>query len=110
MTKLDLYRNMQLPENKSRKLKERLRHFARDHYALDLLDKLFILDPSKRANSEDALDHDFFWTDPMPAEHLNETLSKLRSSNFDMFSGRNNNRRYNSHVSGTANISHSKVF
>lgn len=110
VTKLDLYRNMQLPDNKVRKIKERLRHFARDSHALDLLDKLFILDPSKRANSEDALDHDFFWTDPMPAENLTETLSKLRTSNFDMFSGRNHHKRYNSHAPGASNISHSKVF
>ena len=99
---------MSLPENKNRKVKERLRLFARDSQALDLLDKLFILDPSKRINSEDALDHDFFWTDPMPSEDLLESLSKLRSSNFDMFSGRNQHRRH--HAGSTNNISHSKVF
>lgn len=42
--------------------------------ALDLLDKLLTLDPSKRIDSSSALDHDFFWTDPMPGD-----LSKMLS-------------------------------
>ena len=42
--------------------------------ALDLLDKLLTLDPSKRVDSSSALDHDFFWTDPMPGD-----LSKMLS-------------------------------
>ena len=34
----------------------------------DLLDKLLVLDPEVRLTADEALDHDWFWTDPMPAE------------------------------------------
>ena len=39
-----------------------------DAIAFDLVDKLLVLDPSKRLSASDALDHDYFWTDPMPCE------------------------------------------
>lgn len=40
----------------------------KDTFACDLLDKLLTLDPSKRVDADEALNHDFFWTDPMPCE------------------------------------------
>eukprot|EP00301_Raphidiophrys_heterophryoidea_P004354 c1189_g1_i1.p1 GENE.c1189_g1_i1~~c1189_g1_i1.p1 ORF type:complete len:454 (+),score=106.12 c1189_g1_i1:67-1428(+) len=35
--------------------------------ALDLLDKFLTLDPLKRISAHEALDHEYFWTDPLPA-------------------------------------------
>ncbi|CAG8549033.1 2321_t:CDS:10 [Ambispora leptoticha] len=36
--------------------------------AADLLDKLLVLNPAKRLTAFGALDHDYFWTDPMPSD------------------------------------------
>lgn len=34
----------------------------------DLLDKLLVYDPDTRLTADQALDHDWFWSDPLPAE------------------------------------------
>jgi serine/threonine protein kinase len=34
----------------------------------DLLDKLLICNPKERFTATQALDHDYFWTDPLPAD------------------------------------------
>ena len=49
-------------------VKDRLKPYVRDQYAIDLLDKLLCLDPRQRLNADDSLNHDFFYTDPMPAD------------------------------------------
>ena len=38
-----------------------------DPIAKDLLRKLLHMDPTKRLSADDALDHEYFWTDPRPA-------------------------------------------
>merc|ERR1719502_918047 len=35
--------------------------------AKDLLRQLLMMDPSKRLSADDALDHEYFWSDPVPA-------------------------------------------
>ena len=87
--KLELYRKLQLPQDQNRKVKDRLRYFVKDPCALDLLDKLLILNPKKRLDSDKSLNHDFFWTDPLPAD-LAPALATLRSS---MFALHTSNRR-----------------
>lgn len=51
--------------------------------ACDLLDKLLTLDPEKRLDADTALDHDFFWNDPMPCD-LSKVMSQLCSSNYEL--------------------------
>lgn len=59
----------------------------KDQCACDLLDKLLVLDPSKRADSDTALNHDFFWTDPMPCD-LSKMLSQHSQSMFELLAPR----------------------
>jgi len=41
---------------------------ALEPMAKDLLRKLLAMDPSKRISAKDALDHDYFWTHPLPTK------------------------------------------
>jgi len=34
----------------------------------DLLDKLLVCNPRERITAAQALEHDYFWTDPLPAD------------------------------------------
>lgn len=69
-------------EFKCSQVKERLKPYVKDPYACDLLDKLLVLDPSKRYDSDSALNHDFFWTDPMPCD-LSKMLAQHTQSMFE---------------------------
>ena len=57
----------------------------KDPYAFALLEQLLVLDPSQRLRAGTALDHDFFWTDPMPTK-LTELMVKFTSSMFEYLS------------------------
>uniref|UniRef100_T1IY59 Protein kinase domain-containing protein n=1 Tax=Strigamia maritima TaxID=126957 RepID=T1IY59_STRMM len=85
--KLELYNKLELPKGQKRKVKERLKAYVKDQFALDLLDKLLILDPKKRVDSDSALNHDFFWTDPMPGD-LARMLSTHTQSMFEFLAPR----------------------
>jgi cyclin-dependent kinase 9 len=79
---LELYTKMELPKGQKRKVCERLRAYVRDQFALNLLDRLLVLDPRQRIDADNALNHDFFWTEPMPAD-LGKMLSQHTSSMFE---------------------------
>lgn len=79
---LELYTKLELPKDQKRKVKERLKAYVRDQYALDLLDKLLALDPKQRLDADNALNHDFFWTEPMPFD-LTKMLSQHNTSMFE---------------------------
>ena len=81
VARLDLFEKLYLPQGERRKIKDRMSTHVSDPLALDLLDKLLTLDPSRRINANDALDHDFFWVEPMPGD-LGKVMSRINRSMF----------------------------
>merc|ERR1712107_687939 len=79
---LDLYSKMEVPKIQKRRVKERLKPDVKDQWAVDLLDRLLTLNPSARIDSDTALNHDFFWSDPMP-QSLEKMLSQHTQSMFE---------------------------
>lgn len=79
---LELYAKMELPMGHKRKVKDRLKAYVQNPYGCDLLDKLLQLDPNGRIDADTALNHDFFWTDPMPSD-LSKMLSNHLQSMFE---------------------------
>lgn len=59
-----------------------MKPYVKDAAGCDLLDKLMILDPSKRFDADSALNHDFFWQDPMPCD-LGKMLAQHSQSMFE---------------------------
>ncbi|KAL8219212.1 UNVERIFIED_CONTAM: P-TEFb-associated cyclin-dependent protein kinase Cdk9 [Gekko kuhli] len=80
--KYKLYQKLELPKLQKRKVKDCLRAYVKDQYALDLIDKLLVLDPAQRIDSDNTLNHDFFWSDPMPSD-LKNMLSAHNQSMFE---------------------------
>jgi len=79
---LDLFSKLEIPRGVKRRVKERLKPYVKDAFACDLIDKLLSLDPTKRLDADNALNHDFFWTDPMPIS-LDRMLSNHGQSMFE---------------------------
>ncbi|KAI8140552.1 kinase-like domain-containing protein [Fennellomyces sp. T-0311] len=77
-------------ESTQRRVKE---EFARvDPLAVELLDKLLVLDHSKRLTAVEALNHDYFYTNPPPAKP--SELPKYEASHeYDRRRVRSSNRR-----------------
>ncbi|KMT08218.1 hypothetical protein BVRB_6g142360 [Beta vulgaris subsp. vulgaris] len=76
VTKLPWYDNFKPNRPLKRRLREHLRHL--DRHALDLLEKMLILDPAQRISTTDALDSEYFWTEPVPCDP--KSLPKYESS------------------------------
>jgi len=80
---MDLFSKMEIPKGTKRRVKERLKPYVKDAYGCDLIDKLLSLDPTQRPDADSALNHDFFWTDPMPCS-LERMLSTHTTSMFEL--------------------------
>ncbi|XP_059308110.1 cyclin-dependent kinase C-1 isoform X3 [Lycium ferocissimum] len=66
VSKIPWYSKFKPARPMKRRVREVFRHF--DRHALDLLDKMLNLDPSQRICAKDALDGEYFWTDPLPCD------------------------------------------
>uniref|UniRef100_A0A2K6U5D4 Protein kinase domain-containing protein n=1 Tax=Saimiri boliviensis boliviensis TaxID=39432 RepID=A0A2K6U5D4_SAIBB len=75
--KYELYDKLKLVKGQKRKVKDRLKAYV----PLDLIDKLLVLDPAQRIDSDDALNHNF-WSDPMLSD-LKGTFSIHLTSMFE---------------------------
>jgi cyclin-dependent kinase 9 len=85
---LELYNKLDISHhNQKRRVKERLKPYVRDAHAVDLLDKLLCLNPARRLDANSALDHEFFWSDPMP-QSLEGMLSQHTQSMFEFLAPR----------------------
>ncbi|XP_021752771.1 cyclin-dependent kinase C-1-like [Chenopodium quinoa] len=76
VSKIRWYNNFKPARPMRRRLREVLRHF--DSHALDLLDKMLILDPSKRISAKDALAAEYFQMEPLPCDP--KSLPKYEAS------------------------------
>ncbi|XP_031789506.1 cyclin-dependent kinase 9-like isoform X2 [Nasonia vitripennis] len=87
VNKLPLFKVVKLPQHCDRKICKLLRPRINNDKALDLLDKLLILDPKKRIDANDALDHEFLWTNPLPCD-LSPLMRQYDRSNFSIIYNR----------------------
>ncbi|KAF0988043.1 hypothetical protein HZS_5041 [Henneguya salminicola] len=76
VNKLQIFNNLKLSQDVPSSLKRRIMQIVNNNNeTVDLLSKMFTLDPFKRLNSEQILEHDFFWTPPVPSENLHSAIS-----------------------------------
>ncbi|EEF44596.1 cyclin-dependent kinase C-2 [Ricinus communis] len=76
VSKMPWYNNFKPNRPMKRRLRDLFRGF--DRHALELLEKMLTLDPSQRISAKDALDAEYFWTDPLPCDP--KSLPKYESS------------------------------
>ncbi|XP_078441073.1 cyclin-dependent kinase C-2-like isoform X2 [Wolffia australiana] len=76
VSKIPWYNNFKPPKPMKRRVREVFKHF--DRHALELLERMLTLDPSQRISAKDALDAEYFWTDPLPCDP--KSLPKYESS------------------------------
>ena len=77
-----LYNKFELPSIFSSTIRQ-LGGVIKDPMAISLLSDLLQIDPTKRLSAEDALDHEYFFNDPL-ATDLKETFSKIKSTNTEL--------------------------
>lgn len=98
---LEMFNKIVLPQDQKRKIKERLKPIVRDAHGCDLIDQLLRLDPKSRPDANDALDHEFFWSDPMPCD-LRKTLSHHSKDMFEYLTPRHSGNMMRQHPKANA--------
>ncbi|RTG88317.1 cyclin-dependent kinase 9 [Schistosoma bovis] len=85
--RLETFREARLPQDIKRHVREKLTPKISSLAAVDLIDQLLVLDPSKRLDAEQALSHDYFYEDP-PVGDL-RSFSKSGTSYLEFLSSNN---------------------
>ncbi|KAF6778224.1 Cyclin-dependent kinase 9 [Paragonimus kellicotti] len=88
--RLESFREARLPQDIKRHVREKLTPKIPSLAAVDLIDQLLVLDPSKRLDAEQALSHDYFYEDPSPGDL--RSFSKSGTSYLEFLSSTNNPR------------------
>ncbi|VDP86620.1 unnamed protein product [Echinostoma caproni] len=88
--RLEAYREARLPQDIKRHVREKLTPKIPSLAAVELIDQLLVLDPSKRLDAEQALSHEYFYEDPPPGDL--RTFSKSGTSYLEFLSSSNNPR------------------
>ncbi|ESQ29781.1 hypothetical protein EUTSA_v10023419mg [Eutrema salsugineum] len=94
------------PMKSSRPLKRRVREtfWSFDRHALELLEKMLVLDPSERISAKDALDAEYFWTDPLPCDP--KSLPKYESSHEFQTKRKRQEMRHNEEAAKKRKLQH----
>uniref|UniRef100_A0AC35UCY4 Protein kinase domain-containing protein n=1 Tax=Rhabditophanes sp. KR3021 TaxID=114890 RepID=A0AC35UCY4_9BILA len=86
---LEYYKNYTLPQNIPRELVRKLEPIVKDQHALGLIDDLLSLNPAKRPNCDEALDHVFFFQLPKKADSLKRIFDKApKGGSFEFTAGK----------------------
>ncbi|XP_059641472.1 cyclin-dependent kinase C-1-like isoform X2 [Cornus florida] len=90
----------------TRPMKRRVREVFRgfDRHALELLERMLSLDPSQRMSAKDALDAEYFWTEPLPCDP--KSLPKYESSHEFQTKKRRQQQRQNEEMAKRQKLPH----
>lgn len=102
VSKIPWYGKFKPARPMKRRVREVFRHF--DRHALDLLDKMLTLDPSQRICAKDALDAEYFWTDPLPCDP--RSLPKYESSHEFQTKKKRQQQRQNEEMAKRQKLQH----
>lgn len=102
VSKIPWYNKFKPTRPMKRRVREVFRHF--DRHALDLLEKMLTLDPSQRISAKDALDAEYFWTDPLPCDP--RSLPKYESSHEFQTKKKRQQQRQNEEMAKRQKLQH----
>ncbi|KAI5669878.1 hypothetical protein M9H77_19731 [Catharanthus roseus] len=102
VSKIPWYNKFKPARPMKRRLREVFRHF--DRHAMDLLDKMLMLDPSQRIAAREALDAEYFWTEPLPCDP--KSLPKYESSHEFQTKKKRQQQRQNEEMAKRQKLQH----
>lgn len=102
VSKIPWYNKFKPARPMKRRIKEVFRHF--DSHALELLDKMLCLDPSKRISAQEALVAEYFFVDPRPCDP--RSLPKYESSHEFQTKKKRQQQRQNEEMAKRQKVQH----